>query len=254
MLTVTIFAPQVSPPVETVAYFLAIDRACRVRLATSFEGDERIVHPRGLRRIRGVGCIELSCCEPASNSDLLVFSLVQHGRISEKFAPWRERANSAVYLSSAPGCPFGWREWAREAVRSFPHYLSARRIRFAPYVHPQFLTNSEWNQAAFGSVDIDKRRNARIGFMGNRNPPERICRLAQCKDALVRAKDRTYWNEYGGPGETGSSLGPIEYMEALSDLDFCISPPGWGLCYAHRTIEALVRCLFRSSRIRGSTV
>jgi hypothetical protein len=243
MLTVTVFAPQVFHLIETVAHFLAIDGACRVRLATTFEGDERTEHPWALRRIRQVGHIEVSGYETAHYSDILIFSLVQHGRISEKFAPWRERARSVLYLSSACACPFGWREWVREAVRSFPHYLHARRIKVAPYVHPQFLTNSEWSKAAFGSVDIDRRRKFRLGFIGNRNPPERISRLAQCKGAIVGAKGQTYWNEYGDAEATGPrGLGPIEYMDALSDMDLCISPPGWGLCYAHRTIEALARC------------
>ncbi len=33
----------------------------------------------------------------------------------------------------------------------------------------------------------------------------------------------------------------MEYMGTLSDMDFCISPPGWGLQWTHRTIEALMR-------------
>ena len=77
MLTVTVFAPQVFHLIETVAHFLAIDGACRVRLATSLEGDERTEHPWGLRRIRQAGCIEVSSYEIANHSDILIFSLAQ---------------------------------------------------------------------------------------------------------------------------------------------------------------------------------
>ena len=50
------------------------------------------------------------------------------------------------------------------------------------------------------------------------------------------------WVEYGNHESSGPrGLEPMEYMALLADMDFCISPPGWGLNWTHRTVEALVR-------------
>jgi hypothetical protein len=91
-------------------------------------------------------------------------------------------------------------------------------------------------------LDPDAQRKYRVAFIGNRQPPERLTKLMQCRDALVGAERQTYWHEYGGQESTGPRrLEPTQYMRVLSDTDFCISPPGWGDLYAHRTVEALIR-------------
>jgi hypothetical protein len=91
-------------------------------------------------------------------------------------------------------------------------------------------------------MESDAGRRWRVGFLGNREPPERMARLAQCKHAVVGAENRVTWQEYGGTEADGRrGLEPMDYLQALSDMDFCISPPGWGLQWTHRTIEALVR-------------
>ena len=242
MPTVTIFAPQLCHQLETVAYFLDFEGRFQVRLATSDEGKEGSEHQWSFHRAVQFGAIEIADFHKARTSDVLIFCLVRHGRLDESLTAWRRGSSRVYYLLSAPGCPYSWRDWARETVRSFPEYLSAKRIGFAPYVHPHFLTNPAWRKAAFEVVEPARTRKWRIGFMGNRHPPERARRLAQCKAVLSNLDVSSYWNEYGSPGETrGSSWGPMEYIQRLSDTDFCISPPGWGLCYTHRTIEALLR-------------
>ncbi len=238
---VTFFAPELWSAVETMAYFLAIDGACEIRVATGSNGDEKAEHPWILRRMREFGGIEIAPYDGMSkNSDILVFYLVRNGRISDRFDPWRARAKSVVYLSPTEG-PLSWQDWLRETVRSFPHYVGARKITYSPYIHPGLMANSEWLKASFRGIDADAPRRWRVGFLGNRQPPERMARLAQCKCA-IGAGHRVKWHEYGGWESAGPrGIEPLEYMETLSDMDFCISPPGWGLQWTHRTIEALVR-------------
>jgi hypothetical protein len=221
-------------------YLLAIGEVCRVRVATMFDGDETTEHPWALRRMRECGGIEIMHCGEPAESDILLFHLVRHGRISNNLIFWRARAESAAYLSLSEG-RLSWGDWCRETVRSFPHYLRARKITIRPYIHPQFLVNAEWRQSSFASINAEAVRQWRIGFLGNRQPPERMERLMQCRKALVGV-DRVYWHEYGGWESTGPrGIEPMEYMEVLSDMDFCISPPGWGRSFTHRTIEALAR-------------
>src|SRR5262249_52044528 len=126
MMVVTLFFPELCHPVETMAYFLARQPGVRVRLATSFEADEKSEHPWSLRRIQAHGEIEVVAFDgEAQSSDLLLFYLARSARISGKLSAWRARARSAVYLSRNEG-PRGWKDLAREAVRSFPHYIGAR--------------------------------------------------------------------------------------------------------------------------------
>jgi hypothetical protein len=94
-------------------------------------------------------------------------------------------------------------------------------------------------KASLEPIDPDAGRRWRLGFLGNyQSPPDRMMRLTQCKDALVDAEHRVNWHEYG-PETALRGLDPMDYMQALSEIDFCISPPGW-LPWTHRTIEAMV--------------
>jgi hypothetical protein len=241
MPIVTFFVPQLSHAIETMAYFLAIEGACLVRLATILDTNETTnpEHPGSLRRIKDFGKIEIASYEsPPEYSDVLVFYLMQHHRISNRFYAWRVRARSAAYLSSSDG-PLTSKGWLREKIRSFPYYLYAKKITLEPYIHPQLIVNSEWMKASFEPIDPDAGRRWRLGFLGNyHSPPGRMMRLTQCKDALVDAEHGVNWHEYG-PESALRGLNPMDYMQALSEIDFCISPPGW-LSWTHRTIEALV--------------
>ena len=241
MPRVTLFTPELSHAIETIAYFLKMGGA-QVRVATSPDGDEMSEHPRSLRRIQQYGGIEVSdyVGEPQS-SDILVFVLVQYGRISDKFRQWRKRARSLAVVPSREG-RMTQREWARELVRSFPHYFGARRISFFPYVHPQLLLHPQWRERLLGSFDEKAERKHRICFVGCTQPPERGVRLEQCRRALAGAEKQTYWLDYGGVElKDRRSLDPMQYLDVLSNTDFCISPPGWGAIYTHRTIEAIIR-------------
>jgi len=228
---------------ETVAYFLEMGGA-QVRFATNpADGDLVREHPWSLRRIQQYGGIEVfEYFGKPQSSDILIFFLVQYGRVSDKFRQWRKCARSVAYMSSRVG-RMTQREWAREVVRSFPHYFGARRISFFPYVHPELLLHPQWRERLLGSFDANAEREHRICFVGCTQPPERAVRLEQCRRALAGAEKKTYWLDYGGvetrKGPTG--LDPMQYLDVLSNTDFCISPPGWGDQYTHRTIEAIIR-------------
>src|SRR5215472_547802 len=141
MKVVTLFFPELFNTVETMVYFLANDETLHVRLATSFNGNDRSEHPWALRRIRESGRVEVvRFDQEPQRSDVLIFYLARHGEISDRLKLWRALANSALYMSRNDG-PIGANDWIRERVRSFPHYLGARRIRFSPYIHPDFIAN-----------------------------------------------------------------------------------------------------------------
>jgi hypothetical protein len=236
---VTFFAPELFHAIETMVYFLAIGEVCRVRVATRLDGDETTEHPWVLGRMREFGGVEITHCDEPAESDIFIFQLIRHGRISKELAPWRARAQSAAYLWPSEGPP-NRGDWWRETIRSFPHYLWARKIALRPYIHPQLFANPKWRQSSFEPIGADVPRRWRIGFLGNRQPAERTARLVQCKEALIGV-DRVQWHEYGdGATNEPRGIAPMEYVTALSEMDFCISPPGWSW-YTHRTIEALVR-------------
>ena len=185
MPRVTLFAPELGHAIETVAYFLEMGGA-QVRFATNpADGDVFREHFSSLRRIQQYGGIEVSeyFGKPQS-SDILIFFLVQYGRVSDKFRQWRKYARSVAYLPSREG-RITQREWAREVVRSFPHYFGARRISFFPYVHPELLLHPQWRERLLGSFDANAEREHRICFVGCTQPPERGVRLEQCRRALA---------------------------------------------------------------------
>jgi hypothetical protein len=241
MKVVTLFFPELFNTVETMLYFLASDKTLHVRLATSFDGDEKSEHPWALRRIKDFGGVEIVPFDHSpQRSEILAFYLARNKSISDKLGLWRTLASSIVYMSRIDG-PIGVKDRIRETVRSFPHYLQARRIRFSPYIHPGLIANCEWLKASFAPIDIDATRRWRLGFLGNRQPPERMRRLARCKAALAGAESRVKWHEYGGlESSVPRGIEPMDYVQVLSDMDFCLSPPGWDW-YTHRTVEALVR-------------
>ena len=113
---------------------------------------------------------------------------------------WIARAQSTAFRPE-PDYYSSRADWAREWLRSFPHFLRAetaiferasnvadlrfgwaRRIRYARTVHPQFIARPEFRAAMFGPVDPGPRR-FRVAYLGNRQPAPRAERL----DAMLRA-------------------------------------------------------------------
>ena len=272
-LPVTFFQPDLCHSVETMALFIADDPRRKVRVVTSLApGAEATEHPWCVRRLTNDSRIEVvDWSAPAQRSSLLVFALTRRGRMPAALRPWLDRAAAAAFRPE-PDRYASRADWVRELMRSFPFYLRARiaiferepnlldlrfgrqrRIRYARTVHPQFLSLPALRAAMFGPVDPAPRR-FRIAFMGNRQPPERAVRLEAMRRALTsdprvrivgqypsaRGGDlEAMWLEYGIAGTVGG-LDPVTYTRALSDSDFCLSPPGWSR-WAHRTVEALVR-------------
>ena len=270
---VVFFTPSLNHMIETMAYFLAQDDLCEVRVVTSVLDDEGSEHPWCLQRLRDHGGIEIVSLDRAAQpSDLLLFQLVLKSRPPPVLSRWRALANTSAFLPvTSEFSSIGDR--LRELVRSFPHYLGAkfavfggrrplrgrwqfglqRPIYYSPFIHPQLLVNGDWLAAVTAPVRPQDRRHFRIGFIGNNQPPDRSERLAQCYRALNDASmaivgldlkssyaRSAVWITYGAGGES-RGLDPPRYMAVLSDMDFCISPPGWGRNWTHRTVEALIR-------------
>jgi hypothetical protein len=271
---ITFFKPQLSHFVETMACFLAADPELSVRIVTSRQrGSDLTEHPWILERLEKHNGIELvDLAEPAKESWLLIFGLVRRTSQPPALREWLRRSEEMAIFPEANRYGSSV-DWLRELARSFPRFLRARfvilerkarlldfrfgcsrRLVYTPSVHPQFLHDEARREAMFGPVNFDDRR-FRIAFLGNRQPPERSARL----DASLRALRehpalslvtdfekvpvdgmKALWLEYDtAAGTTG--LDPTTYAAALGDTDYCVSPPGWGGNWTHRTIEAIAR-------------
>jgi len=258
--------------IETIAFYLT-HSDYRVRIVTKFEGDEKGEHQWSLQRLAKTDCELVEIGSSPQESDLLIFSLIRHGKISNELTAWRAKATVAAFLLSDIRYD-DHRDRLRELVRSWPHYLGARLaiyrhspvprwrnfpfyrqkpVYFSSYLHPQYFLPAELSKA-FSEVACTEPRTFRLGFLGNKQPPRRAVQLAQCRQAIDEAgitvvgpklessdsKNQAVWVEYG-EGSTGpSGLDPSKYLRVLTEMDFCISPPGWGW-YTHRTVEAIVR-------------
>jgi hypothetical protein len=271
---ISLFAPGgVGHVIETTAFYLTRG-GCRVRIVTEFEGDERGEHPWSLQRLAKTDCELVEIGSPPQESDLLIFPLVRHGKISNELAAWRAKAAAVAFLLSDIRYD-DHKDRLRELVRSWPHYLAAsfaiyrhspvarwrnfpfywqKPVYFTSYLHPHYFAPGELSNA-FSGVSSTEQRRFRLGFLGNRQPPRRAVQLAQCRQAIDDAgitmigpdlepsesENQAVWVEYGESGSIGSNgLDPTAYLRVLSDMDFCVSPPGWDW-YTHRTIEAIVR-------------
>ncbi len=260
-LAITFFKPQLSHFVETMACFLAEDPRIAVRVVTSLErGADGAEHPWSLARLRSHPRIEVAdVASPPMPSSLVIFGLVRHSPLHSAFP------ESNQYASRA--------DWLRELARAFPHFLRARfvilerephpldfrfgcrrRVLYTPSVHPQYLSDPRLRDAMCAAAPAGRRR-FRVTFLGNRQPPERTVRLESCLRELrtahevaisahypsERASDaEALWIEYDIAAGT-RGLDPLGYTAALGETEFCLSPPGWGRNWAHRTIEACMR-------------
>lgn len=273
-LHITFFKPRLSHFVETMAVFAATEKQLTVRIVTFLDrGSEDTEHPWILDRLRKHPRIQLTdLAEPPAASSLVIFGLVRHAPFERSLSGWLKltRASAIYPEANYYGSRF---DWLREMARGFSHLLRARfaiferapqpldfrfgcrrRLYFPPSVHPQYLADPDLRNAMLAPVPAGPRR-FRVAFVGNRQPPERGVRLDSVLHTVKsvagislttrfpseRASDaEALWIEYGGvAGSVGLKAG--EYTTALGESEFCLSPPGWGGNWTHRTIEACMR-------------
>lgn len=220
-----------------MSYILAMG-GYRVGVAADFDISD-LVHKRALERLKHFENIDvLSTSDEALASEVLIFSLIQRGRIEPELPRWRKKARRVLCLPSRAGHGFSLRERCRQFVRSFPHHIGVRQIALRPHVHPQLVANPRLRAPLLCPFDPNAERKYKLCFLGNMTPEERGARLRQCDPVVKRLGEKAYWHVYD---ETGApSIAPAAYLDILTNSEFTISPPGW--CgYTHRTYEAIMR-------------
>jgi hypothetical protein len=243
---------------ETIGFYFRLSGA-EVIVATQPNGDERTEHPWCLRRLRQTQNV-CSISDEPRKCDLLIADAFMDAQYAARRARWASHADELAFLFPHDGATV--RRRAAHLLRSWPHSLMAgtaifvgdrrlsldtvppafqRRAFYFPYLHPGLLTDEQLRRvfAVFRAVES---RQYRIGFIGNRNPPERQGVLAECQRAIDQAglRTQTLWVEYGDD-DLQRGLTPEKYIAALGQMDFCICPAGWGRNWTHRVIEGLCR-------------
>lgn len=255
MVTACIFAPELNHALETVGFYFRIG-GTEVVFATETGGDERTEHPWSLRRVMEMYDVREIVDKPVA-CDVLVADAFLKPQYSRDFANWATLSNEVAFLFPEAGMTFKRR--LGHLVRSWPHSLTSRtavffgdsrwsldtltpafqrRTFFAPYLHPQSFTNNALDQV-FGDYSLEGRRRYQIGFMGNKNPPERSLALLECRDVIGQLGADAVWIEYGDD-EHHKALTSEQFISKLGEMDFCICPTGWAR-WTHRVIESLCR-------------
>ena len=273
--SVTFFVPIAMQVVETMAYHLAAGPKLKVRVVTNRErGSDFTEHPWVVERLDADPRIEvLDLSAPAVDSSLVVFGLVCQGKPDPRLRQWMSRSDGWAIFPS--GAHYGSRaDWLRELRHSFPEYLRARflilerdsrlfdfrffcrkHVHYTPSAHPSFLSDPARREAMFGAVPSTGPRRFRVMFVGNRLPEERSVRLDACLGALRACPAISMTSDYPSAASGGMEglwieyelakgtrgLDPMNYISALNETEFCLSPPGWGKNWTHRTVEAVVR-------------
>jgi hypothetical protein len=115
-------------------------------------------------------------------------------------------------------------------------------------IHSMFMDD----QAAFARIQelnwaVEMRRPILINFMGSQDPARRKIVLDSIRATITQSigsaaadahSKRMLWHEYSDaqPG----ALGMSEFVDALTDSDFTLCPPGYSLI-THRPVEAMLR-------------
>lgn len=88
--------------------------------------------------------------------------------------------------------------------------------------------------------DIDAPRPVRANFIGSRDPEIRNRILTNVEPFFSddRFGQRMVWHAYTDAQPV--ALSPMEFLDALSESDFTLAPPGYSLV-THRPIEAMLR-------------
>ncbi|TAE60374.1 MAG: hypothetical protein EAZ87_06190 [Nostocales cyanobacterium] len=217
----------------------------------------------------------------AQNSDYLFITLSNHNFIEHKrIIKWVSGSKKIGLLSNSNYSSwkytlkeliFNFPYWifAKSLILQVhnnklnPHFLIINKFFYTPSVHPQNFSSEQLRKKMFSFSKPNKfKRQFKFTFIGNKNPTERTIVLQQVRETIATFQDLNEFNEYpvknklhstaeitsilwieygDDKGEGSRGLSPNDYIDALSESDFCISPLGWGGNWTHRTVEALAR-------------
>lgn len=256
MTTVCVFAPNLFHALETIGFYFG-SSGFDVVFATQQSGNDGSEHPWSLQRVRQTQEVR-SISDKPGRFDLLIADAFMDMKYSDDLVRWSSHADQLAFLFPHDGTTIKRR--AGHLLRYWPHSVTARtaifvgdrrltidtispafqrRVFYPPYIHPQLLTGELLRQV-FSDFSMTKDRQYSIGFIGNRNPPERERVLAECRRAIDQTDARALWIEYGDD-EHHKAFSPQEYIEALGRMAFCLCPAGWGGNWTHRVVESLCR-------------
>lgn len=277
-----IYSDQVLQFIETCALFIAESDLCEVSVITQTDlsrFSESSEHRWSCTRLLADPRIQLRDrnAEPTP-LDWLLIHMECHKRVRNPRLDRWVRAAGRIGCLTVPELRADLRGVVRELVRGFPYIMQARAVvlqvergrrhpyffvprkaYFTPSTHPQFLTSPAYRQAMFGErPSLTPFRRFRLGFIGNRQPPERDAVLRRIRYWLERQPAIRLHEEFGpetnepdgsldvlwieyGDDDSRRGLPPDRYIDALDSLDFCLCPLGWGGNWTHRVVEALLR-------------
>lgn len=125
------------------------------------------------------------------------------------------------------------------AMDLFAPLRPRRVVGFDP--HAKFLLNPSLFAALHArDWDPDAERPLRANFLGSRDPAARDRILGSIEGYFTGplALPRMLWHAY--TDAQPAALGQLEFVNALTDSDFTLAPPGYSLV-THRPVEALLR-------------
>lgn len=274
-----IYTSSVNHFIETITYWIAADKNIEVLLITP-EKSKGPEHAWCLKRLFQCPFSNVKIISPLSPSidtDWLYISLTgKKPTFSYSLNRWIRKAENTGIITHS-NYQGSWKRILKEVMYALPYNLLAsstilqigdqsrhpysfikNKCFYSPSVHPQYIVNESYAQLLFVvEKEYQAEREFKFTYLGNKNPPEREMVLKRVRNALNTVAEPTYledyplqsqptersmnilWIEYGDQGSK-RGLKPPEYIKALNETDFCISPLGWGGNWTHRVIEALV--------------
>ena len=189
MAAVCVFAPNLFHALETIGFYFG-SSGFKIVFATQQSGHEGSEHPWSLQRVGQTKEVCLISDEPGKFNLLIADAFVDM-KYSNDLVRWSSHADQLAFLFPHDGTTIKRR--AGHLLRCWPHSVTARtaiyvgdrrltidtvspafqrRVFYTPYIHPQLLADEPLRQV-FSDFSVIKERQYSIGFMGNRNPPER---------------------------------------------------------------------------------
>jgi len=255
---ICMFAPRLYHAIETMGFYFS-STGHKVVFATQDGGDEKTEHPWSLRRIQDANhTVRLTSDSPEHVDLLIADAFVDHKKYAADLARWSSASKQTAFLFPHDGTTVKRR--AGHFLRLWPQSFKAktsifvgdrrmtadtaspafqRRAFYLPYIHPQLFTEERLRRVFDDFSDVGSRPYS-IGFIGNRNPPERGRDLKECQEAISKANAKVIWIDYGDDGHS-NALSPEDYIDTLGEMDFCICPAGWDGNWTHRVIESICR-------------